>query len=285
PASFQPVTLPPEPASAARMLPLIRGTLARVADGTAPQKWILASRTSERIRTFVDGSGVADYSSRGVATPEQVIRIKRQPAILPPAPNGETGAWSEATDDAVARYAETYGAYFERNNARVGGVKRPLDPLPRVFLVPGFRVVGAGKSATDADLSCDIAEAWIDAILDAESIGTFESITEAQHFEVEYWSLEQAKLGKSADKPLARHVVAVTGAGSGIGEATVRAFAREGAEVVLLDRDDDRVQSVAKSIGRKALPLSCDVTDRQSVDAAFERIAETFGGVDIVVSN
>ena len=285
PASFHPATLLPESAPAAQMLPVIRGALARAANGSAPPKWILTPRTSEQIRTFVDGRGIADYSIRGVATPEQVIRIKRMPAILSPATSSDLGAWNATIDATVAKYIGDYRAYFERNNARGGGMKRQLDPLPRVMLVPGFGLVGAGKSATDADISCDIAEAWIDAVLDAESIGTFESITEAQHFDVEYWSLEQAKLCKSVDKPLARHIVAVTGAASGIGDATIRAFAHEGAEVVLLDRDSDRVELVAKSIGRKALALTCDVTCRQSVDACFDRVAETFGGVDIVVSN
>lgn len=285
PSSVRPVALPARPAPAAGMLPLVRGALARVADGNAPQKWILRTRTSERIRTFVDGQGVADYSARGVATPEQVIRMKRKPAILPPAIEDGLGTWNAAVEKTVTAYAEDYRAYFARNNAKVGGVKRPLDPLPRVMLIPGFGVVGAGKSASDADIACDIAAAWIDAVLDAESIGTFESITEAQHFEVEYWSLEQAKLGNSADKPLARNIVAVTGAASGIGEATVRAFAREGAEVVIIDREGDRAAAVAKSIGGRSLALAGDVTDAQAVDACFDRIVETFGGLDIVVSN
>jgi NAD(P)-dependent dehydrogenase (short-subunit alcohol dehydrogenase family) len=104
-------------------------------------------------------------------------------------------------------------------------------------------------------------------------------------FEVEYWSLEQAELGKSAEKKLARQVAAVTGGGSGIGAATAKAMAKEGAEVAVLDRDLEAAQKVAKSIGGKTLAVACDVTDPAAVRAAFDKICETFGGVDIVVSN
>ena len=68
----------------------------------------------------------------------------------------------------------------------------------------------------------------------------------------------------------------VTGGASGIGAATASAFAREGAEVAVLDRDVSKVKGFA---------VACDVTDPKSVRAAFDTVAATYGGVDIVVSN
>jgi len=100
---------------------------------------------------------------------------------------------------------------------------------------------------------------------------------------MEYWSLEQAKLGAAAEKPLAGQIVAVTGAGSGIGAATAKAFAAAGAEVALLDVNAAAAAEKAKPIG--GLAILCDVTDATSVEAAFARIAEAFGGIDILVSN
>ena len=120
---------------------------------------------------------------------------------------------------------------------------------------------------------------------DAEAIGRFESITEAQMFDCEYWPLEQAKLGLKKEPPLAGQIVAVTGAAGAIGAATARAFAAAGAEVALLDIDVAAASEQAKRIGRTALPVQCDVTDAASVPAAFDKIAASFGGVDIVVSN
>jgi NAD(P)-dependent dehydrogenase (short-subunit alcohol dehydrogenase family) len=102
---------------------------------------------------------------------------------------------------------------------------------------------------------------------------------------VEYWSLEQAKLGKEPEKPLAGQIAVVTGAGGTIGAATAKAFSAAGAEVALLDLDAGAAQARAKEIGGAALALGCDVTDAASVRAAFDAVAQTFGGVDIVVSN
>ena len=70
-----------------------------------------------------------------------------------------------------------------------------LDPLPRVVLVPGLGLFGLGRSKKDARIAADLAETAVETITDAEAIGRFESISEADMFDMEYWSLEQAKLG------------------------------------------------------------------------------------------
>ena len=104
-------------------------------------------------------------------------------------------------------------------------------------------------------------------------------------FECEYWPPEQAKLARATEPPLAGQVVAITGGGGAIGAATARAFAAAGAEVALLDVDAAAAREKAQALGGSALPLACDVTDAASVRAAFDRVVEAFGGVDIVVSN
>jgi len=120
---------------------------------------------------------------------------------------------------------------------------------------------------------------------DAEAIGRFESISEADMFDCEYWPLEQAKLGARKEPPLLGQVAAITGAVGAIGAATAKCFAAAGAEVALLDVDRTAAREQANAVGAHALALACDVTDGGSVSAAFEKIAEHFGGVDIVVSN
>ena len=120
---------------------------------------------------------------------------------------------------------------------------------------------------------------------DAEAIGRFELISEADLFDIEYWSLEQAKLGQMVEKPLAGQIAVVTGGAGTIGLATARAMARAGAEMAVFDIDGDAAEAAAKKLGSTALGLACDVTDPASVRVAFDRVAATFGGVDIVVSN
>ena len=80
-------------------------------------------------------------------------------------------------------------------------------------------------------------------------------------------------------------VAVITGASSGIGEATARALAQAGAAVALLARREDRVQALADELGEgRALAVRADVTDEGSLRAAAERIAE-LGRVDILVNN
>jgi NAD(P)-dependent dehydrogenase (short-subunit alcohol dehydrogenase family) len=151
-------------------------------------------------------------------------------------------------------------------------------------LVPGLGLFGLGGSAKDAAIAADIAENTVDVITAAESMSRYQSIPVEDQFDVEYWSLEQAKLGKAAEKPLARQVAVVTGGGSGIGAATAKAFAKQGAEVAMLDRDEEAAKRVAKQIGG-AIGIACDVTNTGDVRRAFDTAVAKFGGVDIVVSN
>ena len=234
---------------------------------------------------FVNGTEVARYGQAGVVTPDHNIRIKNKPLVVAAPDDGDLAGFKDAVRDAVAAYGETYKDYFLRNNARVGGIKTMLDPSPRVVLVPGVGLFGLGRSKKDARVAADLAEAAIATITDAEAVGRFEPLPEADLFDVEYWSLEQAKLGGAKELPLAGQVVAITGAAGAIGFATARAFAAAGAEVALLDVDEAAAQTKAKAIGGAALGLKCDVTDAASVRDAFAQVASAFGGVDISISN
>ena len=152
-----------------------------------------------------------------------------------------------------------------------------------MILVPGLGLFGLGRSAKDAAVAADLAESWVQTVTDAEAVGTFESLPEAELFEMEYWSLEQAKLGGAAEKPLAGQIAAVTGGAGTIGFATAKALRDAGAEIVVLDRAEADPEGAAKKLG--GLGVACDVTDGAAVAAAFERVVARFGGVDIVVSN
>ncbi len=89
----------------------------------------------------------------------------------------------------------------------------------------------------------------------------------------------------SNDQNTGRRVAAITGASSGIGEATARALAAEGHAVALLARRADRVQALAEDLGGGAIAIQADVTDRTSLLAAAERVEHELGGADILVNN
>jgi rhamnose utilization protein RhaD (predicted bifunctional aldolase and dehydrogenase)/NAD(P)-dependent dehydrogenase (short-subunit alcohol dehydrogenase family) len=267
--------------------PIIRGACSLKDERTdgAFRRLILDFRTSDAVRKFVDGAEVKRYATVGVVTPDHTIRTKNWPLVLDAPQEGQAAEFGRSTRAAAAAFIENYRRYFERHNLRFAGAKKMLDPLPRVVLVAGLGLFGLGRSKKDARIAADLAEAAVETITDAEAIGRFESISEADMFDVEYWSLEQAKLGTAKEAPLAGQIAAITGAAGAIGAATARTFAAAGAEVALLDIDEDAAHAAAKAIGRSALAVCCDVTDQASVQTAFARIAETFGGVDIVVSN
>ncbi|WP_411871106.1 bifunctional aldolase/short-chain dehydrogenase [Vulcanococcus limneticus] len=303
----QPVAVPEPSAGAAAVLPILRGALARAADAEgAKARWLLALRGTPLALSVVNDPRLSDWARRGVATPDHVIRTKAFPLVLPPPPAAAAVAaagpqaaadpkaaadpealagWAAAVEQALAAYIADYKAYFARQNARVGGIKKPLDPLPRLVAIPGLGLVGLGKSAAEAAVVADVAEAWAQTLLAAEAVGRFAPVNEADTFDMEYWSLEQAKLGKAAEKPLARQVVLVTGGAGAIGAATARAFAARGGEVAVLDRDAEAAATVAAGCGRHALGLACDLTDPAAVRAAVAAVAAHFGGLDIVVSN
>jgi rhamnose utilization protein RhaD (predicted bifunctional aldolase and dehydrogenase)/NAD(P)-dependent dehydrogenase (short-subunit alcohol dehydrogenase family) len=267
---------PPSVTPASEVLPILRGLLG--------EGWILDLRGGSEAAAVANDPRLADWAMRGVATPDHVIRTKRQPLVLE-APAGDLASWRTQAAKALDASTADYRAYFARNQARAGGGKTMLDPSPRVIAVPGLGLAAAGRSAAEAAVAGDIAEAWAATLLAAEAIGRFQPLGEADTFDMEYWSLEQAKLGKRAAKRLEGKVVVVTGAAGAIGAATARAFAAEGAEVVLIDRDEEGARRAARATSPRARAVGCDLTVRAEVEAAFAEVCARFGGIDIVVSN
>jgi rhamnose utilization protein RhaD (predicted bifunctional aldolase and dehydrogenase)/NAD(P)-dependent dehydrogenase (short-subunit alcohol dehydrogenase family) len=279
--------LPSRIASLPEIAPILRGAVAiekNALAGTAKRQ-ILDFRTNPQILAYVNGAELSRYSQIGVVTPDHTIRTKNWPMIVPAPEAGKLDEWAGDVREAVAAFVDRYHRYFAENNAKSPVKKKELDPLPRVILVPGVGMFGIGASAKDAAIAADIAENAIAVISDAEAIGEYRSISDFDMFEVEYWSLEQAKLGKSKEKSLARQVAVITGGASGIGFATAKAMAKEGAEIAILDLDGEAAKAAARKIGAAALGIGCDVTDPASVKAAFDAVVSKFGGVDIVVSN
>jgi rhamnose utilization protein RhaD (predicted bifunctional aldolase and dehydrogenase)/NAD(P)-dependent dehydrogenase (short-subunit alcohol dehydrogenase family) len=285
--AFVSAKLPARPARVADVAPIVRGACGlpdSKIDG-AWKRFVVDFRGTDAVMNFVNGAEVARYGQAGVVTPDHNIRTKNRPLVLAAPEDGNLADFRAAVRADVAGFIDRYRDYFTRNNARVGGIKIMLDPMPRVVLVPGLGLFGLGRSKKDARIAADLAEAAIATITDAEAVGRFEPLPESDLFDVEYWSLEQAKLSSAKEPPLAGQVAVITGAAGVIGFATAKAFAAAGSEVALLDIDETAARAKAKSIGGAAIGLRCDVTDAASVRDAFAQVATAFGGVDIVVSN
>jgi NAD(P)-dependent dehydrogenase (short-subunit alcohol dehydrogenase family) len=88
--------------------------------------------------------------------------------------------------------------------------------------------------------------------------------------------------------PPRREVVVITGASAGVGRATVRRFARDGARIGLLARGPERLEAAAQEVrtgGGEAVAIPTDVADADAVEAAAARIEEEFGPIDIWINN
>src|SRR5438034_1583334 len=205
----------PPAGAAARLAPVLRGALAE-ATGDADRPWrrlLLEHRASEATLDILAGSDAARIAAANPLTPNHVIRTKG-PALLLPVdlPLDDPGALRERLAAAVARYREAYDAYFETNRARARTPVTKLDASPCVILVPGAGLFTAGRTKQDARIAADIAEHTLRAKALANAIGRYTALGDADLFDMEYWSLEQAKLGGAKEAALAGQVALVTGA-------------------------------------------------------------------------
>lgn len=266
-----------------RLSPILRGVLER-AGGPSILDW----DESSSARDFVDDEASSKLSQIGPATPDHVIRTKPWPMLAPRLDLASSDdAIRAALEAAAQRFADAYCKYVSEGIA-ARGPRKELDFAPRVVLVPGVGVVGAGKTKKDAAIAREIYAHTIEVVRAATAIGAYRPVAPIDLFDLEYWPLEQAKLGKGVRRPLEGKVALVTGAASGIGRATVAALISSGAHVAAVDRDDETLKEASAALAKSgpivALP-ACDVSDDSAVQRAIEACVDAFGGLDVVVSN
>ncbi|WP_072379430.1 bifunctional rhamnulose-1-phosphate aldolase/short-chain dehydrogenase [Novosphingobium sp. NDB2Meth1] len=270
---------PDRAAIAADLMPRLRG---------------LMTGTRRKLGHFSDDAealeftGSADFqrlAALGTSCPDHFLRTKIAPLTLDPA---------RLTDDAylaqqLADYRALYAAYYERCRRPNSPAMR--DPNPVVVLVPGVGRITFATDKTTARLAGEFYGNAINVMRGAEAIGDYIALDEQEAFDIEYWLLEEAKLQRMpAPKPMVGRIALVTGGAGGIGAATAARFLREGACVVLADRDAAAAEEVragfAAQFGKDVVrAVACDVTDEAQVAATFAYAAREFGGLDVLVAN
>ncbi|TCJ39105.1 bifunctional rhamnulose-1-phosphate aldolase/short-chain dehydrogenase [Parafrankia sp. BMG5.11] len=265
----------------------------------------IASRLMPRLRSLMTGArrkvghfsdddatlefvGSADFDklvSLGTSCPDHFLRTKIAPLALDPARLDDDTYLAQR----IADYRGLYSAYYDR--CRRGNSPAMRDANPVVVLVPG---VGRMTFAADKATARIAGEFYLNAInvmRGAEAIGDYIALDEQEAFDIEYWLLEEAKLQRMpAPKPMVGRIALVTGGAGGIGAATAARFLRDGACVMLADRDADAVEEVkqgfVQQFGKDLVrAVVCDVTDEAQVKAAFDACAREFGGLDVLVAN
>jgi rhamnulose-1-phosphate aldolase/alcohol dehydrogenase len=276
---------------AARLAPLLRGALA-TPSGDADRPWrrfVLRPLLEREVLDFVDAEGARAVALTPPLTPDHLIRTKALPLWLDAPAAEDDERLRTRLRDALAAYARDYEAYLERHRALLPSGVRPADPMPRIVLVPGVGAFCAGPDARAAGVVRDITRQTL--AVKARIAGTgaaYAGLPERDLFEMEYYALEQAKLGRARPR-LGSEVALVTGAAGAIGAGVVRGLLREGCHVVATDLPGARLDALAGELAAEAGPrlaaVPLDVTDPISVSRAFAAAALAFGGVDVVVVN
>ncbi len=264
---------------AAAIAPIIRGLAST--DGPVIGRWF----DDALILDFISREAAPRVVPLGTSCPDHFIRTKVRPLLLDvPA--------TATFEEQVTRlrmlheeYRADYRDYYERYANEATPAMRGADPA--IFLIPGVGMFGFGRDAQTARVAGEFYINAMNVIRGAEALSSYEPVSEAEKFNVEYWELEEAKL-RRRPKPrmLAGRIALVTGAGSGIGRAIARRFADEGAVVAVADIDEKGARAVAEELGPDtALAITVDVTDEAAVRRAVDDTVRAFGGIDILINN
>jgi rhamnose utilization protein RhaD (predicted bifunctional aldolase and dehydrogenase)/NAD(P)-dependent dehydrogenase (short-subunit alcohol dehydrogenase family) len=265
------------------LLPTLRGVLADGVDpsGHKPMP-VLNTCDSPNIRAFLARDDAEALGLRGCPTPDHVIRTKIPPLWL----DGDAARGDRAAiQSALTAWQSAYRERFMRQEPRQKDRKTMLSLIPGVVSVPGLGIVGVGGDASAASVCGDLAEQMGRVATLAEDAGGYQPIGETDLFEMEYWSLEQAKLGKAPPPPFRGRVVLVSGGAGAIGLATAQAFQAQGAEVAVVDCSADALATAQTALRGRALCVTADLTASGAAYHAVNACVTHFGGLDILISN
>jgi rhamnulose-1-phosphate aldolase/alcohol dehydrogenase len=260
------------------VLPVLRGAV------SSARSKVLVVDTSARVEEFVHSRDAAELVTIGAACPDHLVHTKRVPLWVPFDPEREDAqALAERIPELAAGFRHEYADYVGRHRDED---TEPADADPRVVLIQHVGLVSVGTSPKEARLSRDLYHRAIEVMAGAHALGGFTSLTEEESFAVEYWPLELYKLSlKPAPGELQGKVALVTGAAGGIGRAVVEELARRGACILAFDLDGEGAADAVEPLGAAGAAAGGDVREEAAVRDAFARAVESFGGVDIVVSN
>src|SRR6266852_5931933 len=278
----------------AEIIPWLRGQI------SVYKRFVGTVQDDQKMLGFVNSIDGARLSGLGTSCPDHFLRTKIKPLFADWDPkSGDIEALKTSLADGLVRYRKDYESYYRK-------CKRPnsppmRDPNPTVVLIPGLGMIAWGKNKSESRVTAEFYNCAIEVMRGAEAIDRYEAMDQQEAFDIEYWSLEEAKLRRQPpEKELDRQVVVVIGAGAGIGKATAHRLARDGAHIVCVDLDEGAVKQTAQEIIDKygegigaagtgisncgpAIGLSCDITNRESVARMFSNVMLAYGGIDAVV--
>ena len=276
------------------ILPFVRGQV------SVNKRFVGTVQDDEKMLRFVNSNDGPRLAALGTSCPDHFLRTKIKPFFVEWNPAaGNLEALKVAIKEGLVRYRQDYETYYNQ-------CKRPdsppmRDPNPTVVLIPGLGMFAWGKNKSESRVTAEFYNCAIEVMRGAEAIDRYEAMDQQEAFDIEYWSLEEAKLRRlPPEKELDRQIVVVIGAGAGIGKATAHRLVKEGAHIVCVDVDETAAKETAQEIIDQygpgigvagtgisncgpAIGLGCDITNRESVVSMFQHAMLAYGGVDAVV--
>lgn len=278
-------------AAFAAILPWLRGQVSQ------HKRFIGTVQDDEKILRFVNSAEAPRLAELGTSCPDHFLRTKIKPLYVD---------WNPQTEDAAAlkaklaagleQYRKDYAAYYQ--SCKHANSPAMRDANPTVVLIPGLGMIAWGKDKSESRVTAEFYNCAVEVMRGAEAIATYISLPQQEAFDIEYWLLEEAKLQRMpAEKELARQIIIVVGAGSGIGKETAHRLVKEGAHIVCVDMNIEAAQTTAKEITDQyglgigvagsgisncgpAIGLAANITDRASVRAMLDQVALAYGGFD-----
>ena len=291
---YQPLQVAARRKLQVEIIPFLRGQV------SVTKRFVGTVQDDERMLWFVNSHDGPRLAELGTSCPDHFLRTKIKPLFVEWDPaSGNIEELKISISKGLIAYRRDYEAYY--NKCKRPGSPALRDPNPTVVLIPGLGMIAWGKNKSESRVTAEFYNCAIEVMRGAEAIDRYEAMDQQEAFDIEYWSLEEAKLRRlPPEKELDRQIVVVIGAGAGIGKATAHRLVKEGAHVVCVDLDEAAANETAREIidtygpgigvagsglsnCGPAIGLGCDITNRESVGRMFQDVMLAYGGIDAVV--
>ncbi len=277
-----------------KLLPWLRGQVSQ------QRKFIATVECNESTLRFVNSVDAPRLSELGTSCPDHFLRTKIKPLYVPWDPqSGDRHALRDLLQRGLEKYRSDYAEYY--NACRHESSPAMRDPNPTVILIPGVGMVAWGKNKSESRVTAEFYNCAVEVMRGAEAIDEYTALPQQEAFDIEYWRLEEAKLQRMPpEAELARQVVVVIGAGSGIGRTTAHRLAAEGGHLVCADVSETSAQATTNELTTKygqgigvagtgisgcgpAIGGRVDLTERHSIRELIRRTVLAYGGIDHLV--
>ena len=278
----------------ARILPWLRGLMSR------QRRFVGTVQHDETLLQFVNSADAPRLAELGTSCPDHFLRTKIKPLYVDWNPDGGTvDDLRIKLGEGIEQYRHDYAEYYNRCKHPDSPAMR--DPHPTVILIPGLGMIAWGKDKSESRVTAEFYNCAVEVMRGAMAIDKYIALPQQEAFDIEYWLLEEAKLRRMPpERELARNIIAVIGAGSGIGREVAQRIVKEGGHVACVDQNKGSAEQTTGEVTAKfgdgigvagtgisscgpAVALTADITRPETIRSMLDDVVLAYGGLDGVV--